>query len=255
MLSCNAALRPFRRRRPPAHPRERGGPALVAVAVRRLHQQIREATERFVGRWRLVERGEHDPPEREQREETRELVGAQRRVDGTERDTLVVRDLHGLEVGLEAAAQDARDMRIATRDHDHVEQQARPSVGRRRETVAHDPRRLAPRPRDHADDRVDDLLGRGQADGREEQIELAGEVRVQRSGRDAGALGDAGDRRGLVALRRELLERRVDERGARVRPRALARPRRAAKQIEVGARFRHFDVAHRSQRTGGAHLG
>ena len=104
------------------------GPALVAVDIRRLHQQIREATERFVRRWRLVERSEHDPPEREQREETRELVGAQRRIDGTELHTLVVRDLHGLEVGLEPASQDVRDVRVATRDHDHVEQQARPSI-------------------------------------------------------------------------------------------------------------------------------
>jgi len=110
------------------------------------------------------------------REETRELVGAQCGVDGTERDALVVRDLHGLEVGLETASQNARDMRIAARDHDHVEQQARPPVGRRRETVAHDPQRLAPGQSDHADDRVDDLRRRRQADRREEQIELAGKV-------------------------------------------------------------------------------
>jgi hypothetical protein len=52
-------------------------------------------------------------------------------------------------------------------------------------------------------------------------------MRVQRTGRDAGALGDTGDRRLLVPLARELLERGIDERGARVGTRAVGCPRRS----------------------------
>jgi hypothetical protein len=36
-------------------------------------------------------------------------------------------------------------------------------------------------------------------------------VRVHRTGGNAGAVGDAGDRRGLIALARELLEGGIDE--------------------------------------------
>ncbi len=212
MLSCSA--RCVRGRGcPGAHAGKRGRPVLALPACR-LKQEIGEAAERQVGRRPLLQRREHHPSEREHREQAGEFVGGKRRIDDAERHTLLVRSLHGVEIRLEPASQDVRDMRIAARHHDDVEQEEEPALRWGREVATHDARHLAPRQRDQLGERVDDVFSWREADRREQQVELAREVRVQRTRGDAGTRCDTGHRRRLVSLARELVQRRVQKRGA-----------------------------------------
>ena len=121
-------------------------------------------------------------------------------------------------------------LRIAAREGDRLDQQQVAPPGRRADHAARERVRdvgagWLPSAKARRVNAVDGALPHRL----EQQLELAAEVRVDRAGRDAGARGDAGDGRRLVALARELRDRGVEQRvaGARARDRDSARAGRS----------------------------